>query len=530
MEALVQNVRYAIRGLCSSPGFTVVALVTLTLGIGVNSTIFSLVNSLLLKPLPVERPEELVNIYGHTATSSDAGSNSYPNYLDYGDQSETLSDLIAYTNFFASLSIEGSSELVAGEIVTHNYFSMLGVQPAIGRDFVAAEGETLGAGTVAILSHPFWQTRFAADTGAVGRTLRMNGIVYTIIGVAPEGFGGMFPAVSAQMWIPISMVEEIEPLGNNCGSGFSSAETRLTQRGLHWLWIKGRRTPNADVEQVRAEIEGIAARLSAEYSETNELERVTVLATNDVSFNPDFDSTMMPAGMLMLGVVGLVLLVACANLANMMLARAANRAREIAIRVALGAGRVQLVGQLLTESVVLALAGGVSGMVLATWLSGLVGRFQPPLPIDVTFSMAPDWRVLLFTMIAAGITGVVFGLIPALRASQPDLVPALKDTGEGTGRGKGRVELRDALVVVQVAVSIVLLVAGALMIRSLAAAQRVDMGYDIDRTAYLALAMEMNGYDGEQAGVFYESGRLRLEALPEVEAVGLTSRSVGALW
>ena len=204
---------------------------------------------------------------------------------------------------------------------------------------------------------------------------------------------------------------------------------------------------------------------------------MTVLATNDVSFNPDFDSTMMPAGMLMLGVVGLVLLVACANLANMMLARAANRAREIAIRVALGAGRVQLVGQLLTESVVLALAGGISGMVLATWLSGLVGRFQPPLPIDVTFSMAPDWRVLLFTMIAAGITGVVFGLIPALRASQPDLVPALKDTGEGTGRGKGRVELRDALVVVQVAVSIVLLVAGALMIRSLAAAQRVDMGY-----------------------------------------------------
>jgi predicted permease len=501
-----------------------VAVVTLALGIGVNSTIFSLVNAILLKPLPVHAPEELVDIYGHTATSSSHDTSSYPNYLDYREQTRTLSGLMGFTNFFANLSIQGSSELVVGELVTDSYFSVLGVQPALGRPFTPEEYSAPGAFPVAILSYPFWQTRFAGDPDALGRTFRMNGIVYTVVGVAPESFGGMFPAVTAQMWIPTAMVEEVEPLGNQRGSGASPGATRLDRRGQHWLWLKGRISPTSDIEQVRAELEGIAARLSQQYPDTNERERVRIVATNDVAVNPDFDSTLAPVGMLLLGAVGLVLLVACANLANMLLARASTRRRELAIRLALGADRARVVRQLLTETLVLALAGGTVALLLSYWLARLIARLQPPLPIELGLDITPDWRVLVFTLAAAVATGVVFGLVPALRASRPDLVPALKDAGEGEGRRGRRVELRDALVVAQVAVSLVLLVGGSLMIRSLGAAQRVDFGYDVDRTVHLGLAMEMNGYDAEQAGVFYESGRLRLEALPQVEAVGLTSR------
>jgi predicted permease len=524
MEALLQDLRYVLRGLRKSPGFTLVAIVTLALGIGVNSTIFSLVNAVLLKPLPVERPEELVDIYGHTATSSTHDSNSYPNYLDYREQSETLSGLMGYTNFFANLSIQGSSELVIGELVTDDYFSVLGIQPAIGRTFVAEEFAAPGTSPVAVLSYPFWRTRFAGAPDILGRTFRLNGIVYTVIGVAPQSFGGMFPAVTAQMWIPTAMVEEVEPLGNQRGSGPSPGATRLERRGQHWLWLKGRMAPGVEVGRVRAELEGIAARLSEQYPDTNELERVTVIPTNDVALNPDFDSTVMPAGLVLLGAVGLVLLVACANLANMLLARASTRRRELAVRLAVGADRGCLIRQMLTESMMLALGGGAVALLLAHWLARLVARLQPPLPIDLGINIAPDWRVLVFTFAAAAATGIVFGLVPALRASRPDLVPALKDTGEGDGGRGRRVELRDALVVIQVAVSLVLLVAGALLVRSLDAAQRVDLGYDMDRIAFLGLAMEMNGYDAEGAGVFLESARLRLEALPQVEAVGSASR------
>ena len=247
------------------------------------------------------------------------------------------------------------------------------------------------------------------------------------------------------------------------------------------------------------------------------------MPTRDVRINPDFDSKLAPVGLLMVAAVGLVLVVACANLANLMLARAAGRRREIAVRAALGAERSRLLRQLLTESLLLALLGGAVAVPLAAGLAALITRVQPPLPIDLGLAVSPDWRVLVFTLVVAVVTGVVFGLVPALRASRPDLVPALKD-GERDQQSPTRFELRDALVVVQIAVSLVLVVGGALLVRSLSAAGRVPLGYDGDRTAYLALALEMNGYDGERGGRFLEEGVRRLQALPQVEAVALTSR------
>jgi predicted permease len=522
METLTQDIRYAARGLRKAPGFTLVALLTLALGIGVNSSIFSVVNAILFQPLPVARPEELVDIFGHESTSNRHETHSYQNYLTYRSETSTLSGLVAYSNFFAHLSIDGSSDLVVGELVSDNYFRSLGVRPVLGRTFTPDEASRIDASAYAVISDRFWRAKLAGAPDVVGKTFKMNGIVYTVIGVAAPDFRGMIPAVTAQMWIPITMAEKVEPLGNQRTSGRSTGNTRFERRGQHWLWLKGRMKPGVTPAQVRAEFDGMVRRLGEEFPETMRKERIAVVPTRDVRINPDVDSKLAPAGLLMVAAVGLVLVVACANLANLMLARAAGRRREIAVRSALGAERSRLVRQLLTESLLLALLGGAIAVPIAAGLSALITRVQPPLPIDLGLAVGPDWRVLVFTLMVAVATGIVFGLVPALRASRPDLVPALKD-GSATNKRR-RFELRDVLVVVQIAVSLVLVVGGALLVRSIFAAGRVPLGYDGDRTAYLALALEMNGYDGERGGRFLEEGVRRLQSLPQVEAVALTNR------
>ena len=522
METLRQDIRYAARSLRKSPAFSLVALLTLALGIGVNSAIFSVVNAILFRPLPVERPNELVDIYGHQSTSSEHGTHSFPNYVTYRSATTTLSELVGHSNFFASLSMEGSSDLVVGELVTDNYFRTLGIRAVLGRTFAADEVSAIGASAYAVVSDRFWKTKFAGAPDVVGKTFRLNGTVYTVIGVAPPEFRGMIPAVTAQMWIPATMGDKVEPFGNQRVSGRSAGNTRFERRGQHWLQLKGRMKPGVTPTQVRAEFDALVRALGQEHPEPMAKERIKVVPTREVRINPDLDSTIAPAGLLMVAAVGLVLVVACANLANLMLARAAGRRREIAVRAALGAERSRLVRQLRTESLLLSLLGGVIAMPLAAALAALIARVQPPLPIDLGLAVSPDWRVLVFTLLVAVVTGAVFGLIPALRASRPDLVPALKDA-TASGRRR-RFELRDALVVVQVAVSLVLVVGGALLVRSLSAGGRVPLGYDADHTAYLALALEMVGYDRERGGRFLEEGVRRLTSLPQVEAVALTSR------
>ncbi len=524
MDEFFRDIRFALRGVRNAPGFTAVAVATIALGIGVNASIFSLVNAVLLRPLPVESPGELIDLYAHQTTDDAHNSNSYPNFLDFRDRTETLSGMMAFTNFFANLSVDGSSELVVGEIVSEDYFSVLGVPAAYGRTFTSEEFAGPGAGPSAVLSHAFWQNRFGGDAGVVGRTVRLNGNVYTVVGVAPRTFGGMAPAMTVQMWVPLSMVDDVEPLGSNWVTGPQREASTLDRRARHFLWVKGRMREGMEVDQVRAEMTGIAARLAEQYPEANERVRVKVLATNDVALNPDFDRTLAPVSLVLLGAVGLVLLVACANLANMMLARGASRRREVAIRTAMGAGRGRIIRQLVTESMLLALLGGAVALALSYWLAGVIAAVRPPLPIEIGLDISPDWRVGVFTFAAAVATGLVFGLVPAARAARPDLVPALKDAGDGAATRTGRLELRDVLVIAQVAVSVVLLVGGALMARSLGAANDVDLGYDARRTAYFGLAMDMNGYDGEQSAIFFQSVRERLEASPDVEAVTNVSR------
>jgi predicted permease len=524
MHTLLQDIRYALRALRRTPGFTVVAVTTLALGIGVNATVFSIVSTVLFTTLPVERPGELVNVYGHEVTSVAHDAISYPNFLEYRARSGTLAGVAAHTNFFASLSMEGSSELVVGEIVSEDFFGLLGVRPVLGRTFTSDEFAGPGAGPVAILSHTFWQARFGGAPDVVGRSFRLNGIVYTVVGVAPRRFGGMFPGLTAQLWIPLSMVDHVEAVGSRRNTG-GRGESLLDSRGLHFLWVKGRMRPGVELAQVRAELETIAGGLATEYPAANERERVKVVRTNDVALNPDLDGTVTPVGLVLLGAVALVLLVACGNLASLLLARAAARRQELAVRQALGATRRRLVRLLLTESMLVAFAGGAASLLLTLWLTGFLVRFRPGLPADLGLAVSPDWRVVAFTFAAALATGMAFGLAPALRASRPDLVPALKDSGgDGRTRRGPRVELREALVVGQVAFSLLLLVAGALLARSLDAARQVDLGYDPYHIAHLSLPLEMNGYDAARGTVLVEAGKRRLEALPEVRAVGLASR------
>jgi len=525
METLRQDIRYALRGLRRSPGFTFVAILTLALGIGVNSAIFGVVNAVLYRPLPVERPEELVDIYGHPATSSAHETTSFPNFADYERQVTTLSGLAGYTNFFAHATINRGSDLVIGELVTARYFEVLGVRPVLGRSFTAEEnGEGKGL-PVAVLSHRLWQRRFGGDPQVLGKEFRMNGQVFTVIGVAPENFGGMMPAVTAQMWLPAAMSEEVEPLGNNRTSGPLVGATRAERRGQHWLWVRGRMKPGVTPAQVRTEMATISARLATEHPEVNALERVRVVPTADVRVNPDADTAVRPVGLVLVGAVTLVLVVACGNLANLLLARAARRRRELSLRVALGATRGRVLRQLLTESMVVALGGGMVAVPLAAWLSMLVVRLRPPLPVDLGLSLSPDWRVLVFTALTAIATGLLIGFLPALRASRPDLASSIRDGGMWMGDGgRRRLELRDGLVIVQVAVSLVLVVAGTLLVRSVQKAGEVALGFDGDRLAQLSLAPEMNGYDRARGAELIDKGRARLLALPQVEGVTLVSR------
>ena len=388
-----------------------------------------------------------------------------------------------------------------------------------------------GASPVTVISYRFWQTRFGGDPAVVGKTFRLNGIPYSIVGVAPATFGGMVPAVTSQMWVPSAMVEHVEPFGDQRSTGkpVAATLTRLENRGRHWMWMKGRMRPGVTLAQVRAEFDGMARQLGTEFPETNAQERISIVPSRDVRINPDVDGVITGAGLVLLAAVAMVLIVACANLANLTMARAAGRRREVAVRLALGAARGRLVRQLLTESIVLALVGGALAVPLAAGIARLIAGVHFPLPMDIGLAIAPDWRVLAYTFVVAMATGVVFALIPALQASRPDLVPALKQAGGWSQRKGRRVELRDALVVVQMAVSLLLVVVGALLVRSLAVAGKVNLGYDGDHVAVLNMALEMNGYDRDRGAGFLETARQRLEAMPQVQSVSLTSRSPLAL-
>src|SRR6267142_7206280 len=489
MESLLKDIRYGFRNLWKRPGFTAIAVVTLSLGIGANTAIFSLVNTVLLRPLPVSQPEQLVQVYGTLHNGSDYTIQSYLNYKDYRDRNTVFSGLIAYRFAPMSFSHEGHNERVWGYLVSGNYFDVLGVQPFLGRYFISEEDKTPGSHPVAVISYGCWQKRFASNSGIAGQPVKLNGHVFTVIGVAPKGFNGTEVAYAPELFVPMMMAREIEP-----GSAW------LESRDSDNLFVVGRLKAGISSAQAESQLKTITLQLAQEHPKENEGRGVRLLTPG--LFIPDIRNSVIGFSTVLMGVVGLVLLLACVNLANLLLARATERRKELAIRLAVGASRARIVRQLVTESVLLSLAGGLGGVLLAMWINGLVAAIKLPTDIALVFDLRVDWRVLLFALTVSLATGIVFSLLPALQSSRPDLVPALKD--EASMAGFRRSRLRNGLVVVQVALSLVLLVCAGLVVRSLQVAQRTRPGFTPENAVALSFDLGLQGYKEEKGRAFQQ--------------------------
>jgi predicted permease len=516
MRTLIQDVRYGLRVLWKSKGFTAVAVLTLALGIGANTAIFSGVSAFVLRPLSgVGDPARLVSLFESDKSGSWGYNNfSYPDYLDYVAQSHSFEGVAAHHMVQAAVGGEREQAGVEwGETVTDNFFDVLKVRMRLGRGFLPEEDQTPGTHPVVVLSDDLWRTRFDSDRGIVGKAVQLNGRPFTVVGVAPPEFNGSQWAFGMKFWVPLMMRRQ---------AGGGTNDDWINSRGDHWLYLSGRLKEGATREQAAAELTNVADRLAQQYpQDRNKDVRVVVTTEQEGRFQDMWKYAYLSSGMA-LAVVGLILLVACANVANMTLARSVARRREIAVRLALGAGRWRITRQLLTESVMLSLAGGALGLLTAFWMTDAITAFFPSLAFNISLSVAPDARALVFTLAVSLLTGVVFGLAPALEASRPDLVPVLKGESQREGRAR-RFSLRNALVVAQVALSLVVLVCAALFVRSFRNAKAIDPGFAARDAVVVSVEPALFGYTKEQARDFYRRLAERTRALPGVDGAGLVN-------
>ncbi len=513
MDSFFQDIRYAFRNLRARPLFTSVAVLTLGLGIGANTAVFSVVNAFLLSGLPIRAPEELVEVYTSDGPPNDYpySVSSYPDYAALRDRTDLFSGVAAFEAFFSRLETEDATDAVWGEVVSHNLFSLLGLEPSLGRFFVPEEGQTLGTHPVVVLGYDFWRQRYGADSSLVGQTIRLGGLSFTVVGIAPEKLQSFTaPGFNMDMWIPYMMLPSLPSSGNR---------DLLNARNNRSIFIKARLRTDVDIDQVRAAFGTLSSQLQHAYPDEWEGRSFNLLPTEEVAIHPLVDTALFSVAGMLMTVVGLVLLIACTNLAGLLVARAADRKKEIAIRLALGARRSQLVRQFLTETVLLSLLGGCAGLLLAHWLLRALVGFQPPIPIPINLDVGLDQTVLVFTLCVAVLAGLFFGLLPALQATKPDVAPTLKDeVGSGIGKQK-RLSLKNGLIVAQVAISMILLLGAGLFIRSLKGAQNIDIGFSLREAGILWAMMDVSGIDREEWEVIASDIEERAEAIPGVEHV-----------
>ncbi|HEX3703381.1 MAG TPA: ABC transporter permease [Vicinamibacterales bacterium] len=523
-ETLLADIRYALRWLRRSPGFTAIAVASLAIGIGFNTTLFTLVDAVLFRPLPVERADRLVDVYTTGRDGQNFVTSSYPDYQDLKAQNRVFSDMLAYSLAMNAVNLSDRSRLALGEVVSGNYFQLLGVRAAIGRMLLPGD-DVKDAPRVVVISYKLWARDYGSSPSIVGQTLRMHGQLYTIVGVAPRSFTGAVPILSAEMWTPLAHVDETEPGGIIDTVPSPTGTGALDRRGYRWLFVKGRLNDNQTLDGARANLQVIMQQLASSYPQTNKDRRASLIRTSDVHLHPQADKTLVPIAAGLMIVVGLVLLVACANVASMLLARASGRQKEIGIRLAIGASRRRLVQQLLTESVVLATLGALGGIALAWALTRAVLSLQLPIPIPLSFALQIDGRVLAFTIVVSVLAGVVAGLAPALKATKPNLAGELKGDVAATSAAGRRWTLRDSLVALQMAVTLVLLVTAGLLTRSLVAAQHAGIGFQPEGVALVSTELGMIGYTPERGRAFYDQALARVRAIPGVAAAGLVERS-----
>jgi predicted permease len=529
MSSLLADLRLAIRGLRRSPLFAAVAILSLALGIGANTAIFTLIDQILLRKLPIKDPEQLVMLYQvgpHNGSNMGSRMHSYPIYQDYQQKAGPFAGVLARRLVAASVSVDNQTERVQAEMVSGNYFSLLGVRPALGRVFSSVEDDQVYNGHPSVvLSYDYWESRFARDPGVLGRKILVNNHPMTIVGVSAAGFVGIDPARSPQMRVPILMKRVMLPEW-----GWMRADSRRAR----WVQVFARLKPGQTIESAAAPLQGLFTQIRqheatlpeakdwSAYARERFLEGQLKLEKADIGYSNvrnDFSTALI----VLMCMVGLVLLIACANVANLLIARGFMRQREIAVRLSLGASRGQLVRQLLVESLVLSVIGGLAGIAVAVALTRGLLALIPSDSNPLLIQAEPDLRILSFTFVLTLVTGVLFGLLPALRASRPDPGTTLKDTVGSIAGAGGSLFLRKGLVTAQVALSFLLLFGAGLFVRSLQNLKTTDTGVALDNLVTFQLSPSLNGYTDARGQQFYTELLERLRTAPGVKSAGMAA-------
>jgi predicted permease len=515
MENFWKDLRYAFRMLLKSPGFTLIAMLALGLGIGANTAIFSVFNGMLWRPLPVKDPQQLVVVAAKSDTLEFPLNLSYPDFEDYRKLNTVFSDLIAYAPNPVNFGAEGRPERAWVEMVSGNYFSMLGIEAVRGRTFASNEGWVPGKDPIVVLSYKYWQRRFGGSPAIIGQTVQVNRQPFTVIGVVPESYRGAYYFIEPDFYLPLTTMGLLDP----------TQADDLNKREAAYLRVMGRIQPGVTPAQAMAAAEPLDHRLAQEFPDSHKGMALLVLPELKARPEPGVAATFMStAALIFMVLVGLVLLIACANVANLILSRANGRRKEFATRTALGATRGRMIRQLLTETVLLSTFGGILGLILARWAAlGLMSIHIPgDIPVKL-FDLRLDWHIFGFTFLAALITGVIAGLVPSLQASRTDLADTLKAGGRSGGGSAGHHRFRNALVVAQLAVSLLLLACTGFFLRSLQNSAHVDMGFRVDHTLLLSMDVGLQGYKEEQGQQFFKQLTDRVRFLPGVRDAAIAA-------
>jgi predicted permease len=512
MTGVLTDLHHALRGLFKNRGFALVAILSLALGVGANTTIFILIRAIFLRPLPVHDPASIVAVYTTDAATPGLLLASYPNYLDYRDHNTVLSSLFLYSAIEVCLTSRGEPRMLMAHLVTGNYFDTLGVRPAAGRNFLPAEDAGPGGPAVAVISYSLWQRIFAADPHAIGQAIELNSHPYTIVGVAPPGFSGLNQLAGADVFLPLSTYPVTYP----------SPALVTSRRGL-LFFAAGRLKPGVTLAQAEAGMNSVAQELEREFPRDNHGRRIRLTPLAEAAMDARTRPVVSRFGLLLMIVSSLVLLIGCGNVANLLLARAAGRGKEIALRMAVGASRFRLVRQLLTESVVLAVCGGLAGLLVARWARDLLWSLRGPTFEHAGFELELDRPVFLFNLAVSVATGILFGLAPALRATQTNLAADLKERAGGGLRGAGAV--RSTLVVAQVSLALVSLIGAGLFVRSLLDAHQIDPGFDTAHLASISYKVNDQRYDEARGREYHQRALDAAAAVPGVLSATISKDS-----
>ena len=514
---LRQDIKFAIRSLIRRPALSGVIVVTLAVAIGANATIYSLVSSLFFGSIQVDRPQELIEVYGASDRDSNVGGFqgflpvSYPNFEDLREGAATLEGMYAYSMWPVSLELGAEPERSQAMFVSSEYFDVLGVPPALGRAFEPTEDDVGGVGAVAVISHAFWQERFGGSPEALGSTFRINTRSYTVVGVAPQGFRGTSTTVNTDIWVPISMIVDVPTWGDF-----------WQNRGARFFFVGARLAGGRNLAEADGELRSIWAGLQETYPTMNRSRGVQLIPLLEARVNPNFRSVLAGATAVLAAVVGVLLLIACMNVANLLLARSLGRGQEMAVRTSIGAGRRRLVAQLLTESTVLFGVGGLAGLGVALLTQSALSGVQPPGLFGATLDVQMDIRVVGLTAAVTFVCGMIFGLIPAWRATRSDIASQLRDGRRDAGAAGGA-RIRGAMVAGQVALSLVALVGAGLFLRALGQAGQVPLGFVPEDLEVFSVDLGAQGYSEEEGRLFYREALDRLAAVPGVRTAAVSS-------